>query len=108
MPVSHDAGSAGLPPLARIVENSIDWPIAIGSAPEHASFAGIGAPQDVAAVRAQSVSQFTLQQKGSMVHVAEQHALSTQPTPACASKHGPVELEHTGWQPACCASYESR
>ena len=67
---------AGSPPAARMVEKSIDWPIAIGSAPAQVSLMGIGAPHEVAAVRAQSVSQATLQQKGSIVHVAEQRSSS--------------------------------
>jgi hypothetical protein len=104
VPVSHEAGSAGEPAVARMVENGIDCPTEIGRALAHVSFGGSGAPHETAAVRAQSVSHDWLQQNGSMVQVAVQQVLSLQPTPACASKQGPVELEHTGWQPACCAS----
>ena len=100
MPVSHDAGSAGVSTVARIVEKGSVWPTPMGRAVAQVSLAGSGAPHATAALRAQSMSHWSLQQNGSVAQVDWQQAESLQPGVAWGSKHESVDEEHGGEQPA--------
>jgi hypothetical protein len=71
------------------------------------SFTGGGKSHDWPARLAQSWSHVSLQQKGSVAQITEQHCGSSQPAPGWGSKQLPASGEHEVAQPSSANSASS-